>query len=207
METTNYKNLLNSFITFTIKKYPNFELNEVDKEIYTLLLMYFNNDPKFNEKGAHFSLKKGLLIRGDIGVGKTIMMKTLLDFITSINNFSPYKIISCNAISNEFIAKGAETINKNTVGSFNTYFKNPVAICYDDLGTETNLSSHYSNKINVMQVILMGRYDQFIENGMKTFITTNIYGDEIDKLYGYRVKSRMREMCNDIYYPGEDRRK
>jgi len=58
-----------------------------------------------------------------------------------------------------------------------------------------------------MQVILMGRYDQFIENGMKTFITTNIYGDEIDKLYGYRVKSRMREMCNDIYYPGEDRRK
>lgn len=207
MKTIDYEMLMNSVAEFGKEKNPNFRLSDDDKNIYSMVLMYFNEDPRFEQISPSYTLKKGLLIRGNVGVGKTMMMKMVLDFSLARYKYRPFKIIPCHSLSTEFIKNGAETITKNTTNSFNYYSKKPVTICYDDLGAETLFSSHYSNKLNVMQMILMGRYEQFIEVGMKTFITTNLLREEMDELYGYRIRSRLREMCNDIHYPGKDRRK
>jgi len=58
-----------------------------------------------------------------------------------------------------------------------------------------------------MADILLKRYDFFIMYGMKTFITTNYNADDIELNYGDRLRSRLREMCNDLVYEGKDRRR
>lgn len=207
MKTMNYDFLLNSIAEFAKKKTLNFSLNETDKKIYAMILMYFNQDPRFEEICPTYNLNKGLLIRGSVGVGKTMMMKTILDFSVANYNYRPFKIVPCHSLSAEFTIQGAAVIEKNTIKSFNYYTKKPVTNCYDDLGAESLHTAHYSNKLNVMQMVLMGRYELFTDVGMKTILTTNLLGKEIDELYTYRIRSRIREMCNDILYPGEDRRK
>jgi DNA replication protein DnaC len=48
--------------------------------------------------------------------------------------------------------------------------------------------------------ILITRYEHFIENKSITHITTNLSASEIEKLYGKRLRSRMRNMFNVISF-------
>jgi hypothetical protein len=52
-----------------------------------------------------------------------------------------------------------------------------------------------------MTEILLSSYDLFISRRMITHITTNLNGDEIEEIYGIRVRSRLREQFNLIAYP------
>ena len=87
-------------------------------------------------------------------------------------------------------------------------YDQPFVYCFDDLGVEQNAKS-YGNGCNVMAEILLDRYDQFLRHGMITHLTTNLNAEEIERLYGDRVRSRLREMFNLIYFPPEaaDRRR
>ena len=49
-----------------------------------------------------------------------------------------------------------------------------------------------------MAEILISRYENFIENNSITPLTTNLSATEIEKLYGNRLRSRMRNKFNLI---------
>jgi DNA replication protein DnaC len=51
-----------------------------------------------------------------------------------------------------------------------------------------------------MAEILLTRYDNFINNKTITHITTNLSASELEKYYGDRVRSRMRQMFNLIAF-------
>lgn len=51
-----------------------------------------------------------------------------------------------------------------------------------------------------MTEILTSRYEHFIENNAITHITTNLSASEIEKAYGNRVRSRLRQMFNLIAF-------
>ncbi|WP_430399099.1 hypothetical protein [Flavobacterium sp.] len=53
-----------------------------------------------------------------------------------------------------------------------------------------------------MAEILITLYEQFIENNTITHITKNLYASEIEKMYGNRLRSRMRNMFNVISFEG-----
>lgn len=203
---TNYNKIIKSLETFGKKNHASFALTENDTRIYTLALMYFTQDPEFENQGNNYSLKKGLMIRGHIGVGKTLMMRTLQGFMTFGFKTAPFALKSCNHLNIEFMKKGVETIQEVTSKSYNPNTRKPYAICFDDLGAEPVNSIHYSTKLNLMETTLKERYDHFINHEMKTHITTNLLGSEIENRYGKRIRSRLKEMCNDIIYPGTDRR-
>ncbi|MGV8830202.1 MAG: ATPase, partial [Breznakibacter sp.] len=84
----------------------------------------------------------------------------------------------------------------------------PKIYCFDDLGTELTLK-HFGQECNVMTEILSSRYEHYIHNDMITHITTNLNADEIEEVYGLRVRSRLRQMCNLIAFPPDtpDKRK
>lgn len=84
MKTIDYEMLMNSVAEFGKEKNPNFRLSDDDKNIYSMVLMYFNEDPRFEQISPSYTLKKGLLIRGNVGVGKTMMMKMVLDFLRGV---------------------------------------------------------------------------------------------------------------------------
>ncbi len=109
-------------------------------------------------------------------------------------------------MSFEFIQDGYQIIHKYSIGKL--YQSEPRTYCFDDLGTENNLK-YFGNECNVMTEILLSRYDLFISKKLQTRITTNLSATGIEKHYGNRVSSRLRELCNLIVFDNiaKDKRK
>jgi len=78
----------------------------------------------------------------------------------------------------------------------------PARICFDDLGTESNLK-YFGNECNVMAEILLSRYDLFISHSLLTHLTTNLSATEIEKMYGNRLRSRLRAMFNLLAFQSD----
>ena len=170
-----------------------FKILESDYPIVYKLIAYFLKDePTCFQYGIN--LNKGILLTGPIGCGKTSLMN-LMKYLTATEH--KFFVKPCRDISFEFIQDGYQIIHKYSIGKL--YQSEPRTYCFDDLGTENNLK-YFGNECNVMAEILLSRYDLFISKKLKTHITTNLSATEIEKHYGNRVRSRLREMVNLIAY-------
>ena len=63
------------------------------------------------------------------------------------------------------------------------------------------IGRHYGKDCNVMGEILLSRHELFLKTKIKTHATTNLNAQELEDLYGNRVRSRMRELFNLIAFP------
>lgn len=189
-----------------------FKLTDNDLEIYKSLILYFHGCPEFKKIKSEYSLKKGLIVRGGIGTGKTTLFKVLRIYYQKYLKNQPFHLLSTTSIVDNFINNGVIVLPPQGIQSFVRSvdgipdFKQPIIKCYDDLGVEPKSANHFGNSRNVMADIILKRYDLFMKYGMRTFISTNLTPSQIENLYGKRVRSRLREMCNQIFYGGEDRR-
>lgn len=183
---------------------PDFEISEEQKPYYLNLGLYFKNDP-----ACKWDLKKGLMICGDKGTGKTLSMTIMRGL------FKNFGMIATRYLIREYLSsdKPALVLNKYGVESL---IPNPTGVMekekplnwfFDDLGLENINTKNFGNQINVMEEILMDRYDMFISHGMKTYATTNLNGKAIEECYGGRVLDRMVEIMNYITLTGTSKRK
>ncbi len=170
-----------------------FRISEEDHEIIFKLIVYFVGD-KSNAEKLGIELQKGILLTGPIGCGKTSMMN-LMRFVPPPDR--NHIIKTCRDVSFEFIQDGYEVIWRYSKMSFSN--SHPRIYCFDDLGAEQSLK-YYGNECNVMAEILLSRYDLFISNDMITHATTNLSASEVEDVYGSRVRSRLREMFNLLYF-------
>ena len=78
-------------------------------------------------------------------------------------------------------------------------------LAVQDFGSEPAESAYMGNKINVMKAIVEYRGDRA---DMITHFTSNLSltGTRIGDMYGDRVSSRLRQMCNVYILKGKDRR-
>lgn len=175
---------------------PNFRLYNQDKEILYKLLVYAIAD---QEECARLGLdlSKGILLNGPIGAGKTSLMTLLREFHDPDKR---YTIKSTRDIASEFNQDGFSVIQR--------YGKRRSVICLDDLGVEQSMK-YFGNECNTIGEILLQRYDLMIAEGFITHATTNLNADELQNLYGNRVRSRFRSMFNLIAFEKDagDKRK
>lgn len=199
----NYQEIINWLQTTGIQLYGNhFKIIETDYPIVYKLIAYFLKDQQVCDQ-FNIDLQKGILLTGPIGCGKTSLMNLMKHVALPNNKFS---VKPCRDISFEFIQDGYQIIHKYSIGQL--YHSEPRTYCFDDLGTENNLK-YFGNECNVMAEILLSRYDLFISKKLKTHITTNLSATEIEKQYGNRIRSRLRELCNLIAFDNNinDKRK
>jgi DNA replication protein DnaC len=102
----------------------------------------------------------------------------------------PYEVIPARNITFAFNNIGYKTIED--YGNSNYY-------CFDDLGVETT-GRHFGKDCNVMGEIILSRYDLYLHSKIKTHATTNLNAQELEDLYGNRVRSRMRQLFNLIAF-------
>ena len=171
----------------------NFKILECDYHIIYKLIAYFLKDEATCYQNG-INLDKGILLSGPIGCGKTTLMNLMKNLTPTEHKFY---VKPCRDISFEFIQEGYEVIHKYSKGKL--YQSDPKTICFDDLGTENNLK-YYGNECNVMAEILLSRYDIFTIKKLQTHLTTNLSASEIENVYGNRVRSRLRELCNLIAF-------
>jgi DNA replication protein DnaC len=108
-----------------------------------------------------------------------------------VNNF---QVKSARSIAHEFNNEGFSVID--------TYGHRKRTICFDDLGVEQNIK-FYGNECNTIAEILLHRSEILKNNKIVTHATTNLTANEIEKIYGTRVRSRLREMFNLISFPAD----
>lgn len=170
-----------------------FKILDSDLLIIHKLVTYFLKD-EVSADLYGINLKKGILLSGPVGCGKTSLMFLLRQFQPIEGRFI---VKSSRDVSFEFIKEGYHTIQKYSHLSFENH--EPIVYCFDDLGTENNLK-FYGNECNIMAEILLSRYDLFVSRSLTTHLTTNFSASEIETVYGNRVRSRMRQMFNLIAF-------
>lgn len=179
------------------KKYgSDFSLNEDDREIIHKLISYgISSEEQCEHHGL--DLQKGILLSGPVGCGKTSLMTLLPAFMFP---FQKYGVKNTREIASEFHKDGYHVIHN--------YGRKQKPICLDDLGVEHNIK-HFGNECNTIGEILLHRYDMHVNYGIITHATTNLNADELEKIYGNRVRSRLRSMFNLISFPEtcKDKRK
>ncbi|WP_282037734.1 AAA family ATPase [Saccharicrinis aurantiacus] len=175
-----------------------FRLYDEDMHIIKKLFVYFINDHSGCQQ-HNMDPRKGILLIGPVGCGKTALMKLMQ---TILQTHQRYALKACRDITFEFQKDGFEAIHRYSKKSFTIKqgSRIPKTLCLDDLGAESNIK-HFGTECNVLAEVLLSRYDLFINNRLITHATTNLNAQVIEKLYGQRVRSRMREMMNVITFP------
>ena len=139
---------------------------------------------------------KGLMICGNVGIGKTTILKTFADVYKIFMNDGMVKnqirFISTHRLLTEYKAKGDEVLLE--------YDKYPLII--DDLGNEPDVVNSYGTKTNPVQTLLFLRY----ENKALTYGTSNLHPRQFREKYGDRLADRFKEMFTVITVKGESRR-
>jgi DNA replication protein DnaC len=188
-----------------------FLIDENNRAAFDLLCLYFAEDQNFFRLAGEMQiqnpgLNKGILLCGNPGTGKTRIMT-----VFARNQRQSFGMYSAQKIANDF-AKDGESI----IEDFSEVFKNPIndaeaffqplrGICLDDIGSE-ELKNHFGNKRNVIGDIIERRYSNGVF-GPLLHATTNFSAGELEKFFGLRVLSRMREIFNLVVLSGPDRRK
>ena len=163
-----------------------FKIYEEDRAILFKLCNYQIRDYETCKK-LDIDLKKGILLSGPVGCGKTSLMK-LIRHITPHYKF--YEVIPARNIVFAFNHLGYGLIEQYGDNQF---------YCFDDIGVEP-FGRYFGNDCNVMGEILLSRHDLFLEYKFKTHCTTNLNAHELEDFYGNRVRSKMRELFNLIGY-------
>lgn len=187
-----------------LEQTPGFDIDKDNEAIIKLLCDYFSEDPSFEERG--YSLSKGLLLFGGVGVGKTNLLSMFRN-----NQKESYLVVACQDVEGSYARNGDDQNEKtgeaglkkyfvNTpLNSQNQYGKVQIGYLFDDLGQENINTKFFGTERNVMVEVLSQRYKNRLFT--TTHITTNLSADEIKEKYGIRVADRMREMFNLISFP------
>lgn len=173
-----------------------FSLNQGDRDILHKLISYAISSEEQCEY-HNLDLNKGILLTGPVGCGKTSLISLLPNFMFP---HQKYIVKNTRDIATEFHKDGYEIIHR--------YGSREKPFCIDDLGVEQNIK-HFGNECNTIGEIMLQRYDMHVNYGIVTHATTNLNADELEDIYGIRVRSRLRSMFNLISFPDstKDKRK
>lgn len=158
---------------------------------------------------------KGILLVGNIGVGKTLMMRVLQRLFKDTER--RFRWVEVSELSDLIRAKawGDDTI-LTIKEMYGQSLKMDLYI--DDIGFE-NVDLHlYNNHVNVVAELLEDRYKLFQKEGFRTHLSTNLrtsgvevtaagLTQSIESLYGDRILDRIKEMTNLIRWEGASLRR
>lgn len=145
---------------------------------------------------------KGLYLVGAKGTGKSIALRALSYSLKKTN--VAFKIVNANDIAEDMATgNNGEYYHSN----FDNGSNRPFNLGIDDLGFERKKIMYFGNEVCPLAYILSKRY-MLLPKGIMTHITSNLTGSDIEENgYGDRIRDRLREMCNEIVFKGESRRK
>ena len=144
------------------------------------LVQYFNKS----------DMKKGALVMGKPGNGKTTIMQTLSRLLTYTDQ-PRFDVYYVPVIVNNFSKHGAIAIDE--------CIRRPA--CIDDMGAEVS-AMHYGLKLNMSQELIEKRY----VNNVLTHYTTNLMPDELREYVGERAYDRLKKQCELFVFKSDSKR-
>lgn len=186
---------------------PRFEIKEHTKTALRLLLQYFTGNENFITEAEKLgvknaSLSKGIMLIGGVGSGKTLMFDIFRIYTSEILHVNSFqKHISMNIVNNTNM-KGIEYLD-----IFNVNDGRPITCYIDDIAGSNEVIKHFGTEINVIEQLLLTRYNIYKRYDKLTHTSTNKYPAELKEIYDGRVIDRMKEMFNFIELDAKSFRK
>ncbi|WP_310391908.1 ATPase [Hymenobacter sp.] len=210
-QSPDFEALWRHFLAQFAAQVPGFKLDAHNESVYRRLLAHFAGDAP-TQTALGLDPGKGILLLGPVGCGKTAAMRFF-----ERNARTAYRVVPARDVARRFLTEGFAVLDRYGAQAFmaRSYgaghgpdHRHPVTYCFDDLGVEQN-ARLYGNECNVLAEILLDRYDRFVTHRMRTHLTSNLNASELETLYGDRLRSRLREMCNVLSFPttAPDRRR
>ena len=190
----------------------NFDLDQDNENVVTLLIHYFNHSAEFEklQSEQNYKLHKGIMLVGPVGTGKTGLFETFREYCKTADlTDETFRIAKTRDIGKHYMQ--FQNLNRFTFNEHLTPLNQKTATpqhwLFDDLGLEPTSIKYYGNEINPTAELMLDRYEVFVKSAKKTHITTNLDANDIAELYGLRIADRFREMFNVIPLLGASRRK
>ena len=148
--------------------------------------------------------RKGLWIYGNVGTGKSTLLRALraFDLVTGGNDdrsgrpCGGFRIEAASTVANRFVTDG--------LGGIAGCCNGALTCAFDEVGREPLPVRYYGTEVNVMQYVFQMRYD--FRHSSRTHVTTNMLPEEIPFRYGDYIADRVNEMFNVIELRGESKR-
>lgn len=153
-------------------------------------LKMFNDLAKYLEQNE----KKWLLLIGNVGTGKTTMVKAMATVYNMTSTTDKFMLLSALNLSENY-----QQDNFGEICRIRT--KNKILI--DDIGTEPNQLTVYKNVVYPFADFIQHKYDDLKS---VVILTTNLNSTEIRERYGLRVLDRLIEKCYIIKNEGKSLR-
>lgn len=163
-------------------------LTDENRHIIGQVALWYSWDERF--KG---DVRKGLMIRGNVGTGKSLIVQALCEIIRAYEILVPC-LLHATELSDLYTRDDIDGIDRAKKRSYTII---------DDVGVEAVETKSYGNIKEPFNDVFDYRY----RNNKRTIITTNLTPSEIENTYGTRIIDRFRECMNDLVLDGESFRK
>lgn len=149
--------------------------------------------------------KKGLLVLGPVGVGKSTLMRKHLG-----NGTNSYNLQNVTDPANyqleirSHLQSGVcetQVVVSNQESQYPRKDVYPIGVYIDDLGTDRSVN-RYGNIIDPIEFAIQHLYNKEI----RLWANTNLNLEELTDKYGPRIVSRLKEMCYVVVLDGPDYR-
>jgi hypothetical protein len=186
-----------------------FNIDENNKLVIRFMLYYFNHcklaEDVFPEK--NYKLHKNIILAGEPGTGKTLLMQIFSDYLKIINSGLSFQNLSVTQMMNYY--KINSHIDKFTFNEIDSKSRegSPFHICMNDIGIDTQNQKHFGTSGQlVIDEFLFARYEVYQSQRMNYHITTNMDLGEFKKHFEGRLIDRFKSF-NLIPLVGKSRRK
>lgn len=193
------------FRLFVKMKYPDFSIDESNSPVIKHLIKIVT-DPE---------AKRGLIIRGAVGTGKTALILVWLEFRQIVLSAPGHRLVDLqHGLSERRLTirdyTPTELISRVAKDgySFFEHLNKSIVFFVDDIGLANTVTS-YGTEINILEQLIYSRYDSFkYQPNLELYGTTNIASTPLKKAIGERAWSRLMEMVNwnGGLLSGDDRR-
>lgn len=179
------------FKGFCMLMFPRFEVNENNIDAIKALAEITTGKKE----------KKGLVLRGGIGVGKTTLIKIWIKFRQMViawkrenelsrEYFSTEKpnvvILDPTKLISKFAKEGYSFFEDVTIGNI---------LLIDDLAAVDPIS-YFGNVVNVMDKLICSIYDKSkLKPDFELYATTDVTSTQLAEIIGQRAASRLAEMA------------
>lgn len=161
-----------------------FVVDDYNRDILRFMLYYFNGCPKAEEvfPERNYKLHKNLMLMGEVGTGKTLLMQIFAEYLHYTNNPREFYNLSVTQMVNYY------TLHNNL--DRYTYYEEenkgfqctPVNICLNDIGTDSITFFGMDTKLLTNQ-FLHARNEIWVHYHRYAHVTTNLTLPQLKEEY------------------------
>lgn len=161
-----------------------FVIDDNNSKVLRFLLYYFNDCPLAEEvfPGRGYKLHKHIMLQGNVGTGKTLLMEIFSEYLRYTNNPNFFYNLSVTQMINYYTLHNnldRYTFNEEENKGFQC---KPVNICLNDIGVQTTTFYGMDTKV-LTDEFLHARNEIWSQFHLKAHVTTNLTIEQLKEKY------------------------